>query len=657
MALLATAGPSVSRTISATGIHRISLSLVELVGNGFETLPPRPIIFKPFLGLHSVSLGSVGLGLESVPFHGGWTLVEWKPQSVLDWLETEFDRICEEIEAEERMRESALKKGKRKMDQASESGAFLDPEILEPLRGESGLHGVLETPEEGIPDQGVWTEDLSTPMSATKHPAEALAGVIPKKKRVKMTARRTDLPWVRKVLREQSIPFAYKTPSKSATKSPTKPTPKPTRKSFRLVAQGSRSKPAKSGPQVIEEIPSSSEESPVRSPSPKPTRSVSPKPVRATSSKTVSKRSREEPQSTHKSPSKPLKKKVKTEVVVSPRLEKLQKRGVVRGKLVRVSYFQEQGLEVFLEKLRAQGWFELFTNTQLGCSQPDIVEFYANVTLADGVLCSTVNGVVIEVDAQALGVILGVPNTGFDSYIRENKALISRERMVDLARHLGQQPGLRSPQFIKKVDMRPIHQLLFWFIIKNIIPRAQGRNQADAMDQCLTDLMDKGVQINLPAFMIHHIMRIATTTRAHDLGYGFLLTKVFEHFGVELRQKVDAQLIDEIGSSTIMGCDFPLIKAGERRSDQEAQTSSLPDPVQTRDQEVSSPVGGVSQAPPRMPRSSVADPDQGVRTELTALQRAFLEEKELNAKRHADLLALLTALQPKPSSSDHPPSS
>ena len=87
------------------------------------------------------------------------------------------------------------------------------------------------------------------------------------------------------------------------------------------------------------------------------------------------------------------------------------------------------------------------------------------------------------------------------------------------------------------------------------------------MDQCLIDLMAKGEQINLPAFMITHIMRIATTPRAHDLGYGFLLTRVFEHFGVELRKRVDAQVIDEVGSSTIIGCGFALLKAGDRRAD------------------------------------------------------------------------------------------
>jgi len=73
-------------------------------------------------------------------------------------------------------------------------------------------------------------------------------------------------------------------------------------------------------------------------------------------------------------------------VAPSPKLEKFQKRGVVRGKLIKVSYFQEQGLEVFLDKLKAQGWYELFTNTQMGCSQP-------NVALFGDVLTSTANGV------------------------------------------------------------------------------------------------------------------------------------------------------------------------------------------------------------------------------------------------------------------------
>jgi len=107
------------------------------------------------------------------------------------------------------------------------------------------------------------------------------------------------------------------------------------------------------------------------------------------------------------------------------------------------------------------------------CSQPDVAEFYANVSLSEGVLSSTVHGVLIKVDARTLGVILGVPVTGFDLYVREDKSLLGNAKLLELAQHLSQQPGLKSPQAVKKGDMQPLHQLQFWFIIKNIIPRAE----------------------------------------------------------------------------------------------------------------------------------------------------------------------------------------
>jgi len=48
---------------------------------------------------------------------------------------------------------------------------------------------------------------------------------------------------------------------------------------------------------------------------------------------------------------------------------------VVRSKVVKVDYFKEQGLRL-LDKLQAQGWLELFTNTHRGCSVLDLAEFY-----------------------------------------------------------------------------------------------------------------------------------------------------------------------------------------------------------------------------------------------------------------------------------------
>jgi len=35
---------------------------------------------------------------------------------------------------------------------------------------------------------------------------------------------------------------------------------------------------------------------------------------------------------------------------------------------------------------------------------------------------------------------------------------------------------------------------------------------------------------------------------------------VFEHFRVEFQKRVEVQMIDEVGSSTLMGCGFDLVQ-------------------------------------------------------------------------------------------------
>jgi len=74
----------------------------------------------------------------------------------------------------------------------------------------------------------------------------------------------------------------------------------------------------------------------------------------------------------------PKEKKVRKNMTLAERYEHFLQKSVVRGKMVNVSYFQEQGLGVFLEKLEAQGWLDLFIHTKRGCSVPDLAEFYAN---------------------------------------------------------------------------------------------------------------------------------------------------------------------------------------------------------------------------------------------------------------------------------------
>jgi len=90
-----------SLTCSTTGAHLAFGPAYP--GTGFENPPPRPIVSGAFKFLKLVGLASVGLRVADVPFHGGWLLMEWRPSlSVAEWFEEEFDRLCEEIESEER---------------------------------------------------------------------------------------------------------------------------------------------------------------------------------------------------------------------------------------------------------------------------------------------------------------------------------------------------------------------------------------------------------------------------------------------------------------------------------------------------------------------------------------------------------------------------
>jgi len=142
--------------------------------------------------------------------------------------------------------------------------------------------------------------------------------------------------------------------------------------------------------------------------------------------------------------------------------------------------------------------------------------------------------------------------------------------------------------------------------------------------------MDREEQINLAAIMIRHIARIANTIREHDLGYGFLLTCVFEHFGVDLKKNVGVQMIDEIGSSNLMGCGFTLVKGP---TSEQGTTTPFP------------PISGSSSS--RSSVDALLQDQSRLTTELTEVKGALAEEKALNAKRHEDLLALLSALSAK----------
>jgi len=187
-------------------------------------------------------------------------------------------------------------------------------------------------------------------------------------------------------------------------------------------------------------------------------------------------------------------------------------------------------------------------------------------------MTSTVNDHDLRFDAKKLGEMLGVPSDGFDVYASEDKSVLGDKRLLELTRKLAPKPHLTESRSVRKGEMMSLHQLLFWFVIKNIIPRGQGCNLTDSKDMCYTGMLDRGEQINLPAIIISRIGRIAKTFKDHDMGYGFLLKSMFEKLEIPLQKRIGFQVNDEIANSTLIGCGFKVIKGCSATSEQGLQT-------------------------------------------------------------------------------------
>ena len=132
--------------------------------------------------------------------------------------------------------------------------------------------------------------------------------------------------------------------------------------------------------------------------------------------------------------------------------------------------------------------------------------------------------------------------------------------------------------------------------------------------------------------MISHISWIANTVKDHDLGYGLLLTSVFEHFEIPLQKKVRLHATDEIGNSTLLECGFKITKCGAASSEQGQQTPFAP-------------VSGSSITGPSL--DTLVYDQTCLKEKLSEAKQALPKEKALNAKFHEDLLHAISALMAK----------
>ncbi|XP_019224300.1 PREDICTED: uncharacterized protein LOC109205987, partial [Nicotiana attenuata] len=208
--------------------------------------------------------------------------------------------------------------------------------------------------------------------------------------------------------------------------------------------------------------------------------------------------------------------------------ERLRSQKVLWGRTFASDVLEEAGMRQLVEVCDFQQWTHLFTRDAARMYKEEVQSFYADLyKVEDGHICALVNGVDMVMDSVLLGSVLGVPTEGLSSV----RGACTQNFRNAILKDIAVQQGER----VQKKALSPVYQLLFEMVNKVLLPRAERISITSHADLFLMEELDNFTTINLPGIIIEHMNKVADFKDGnHGLPYGFLLTKVFEHFKVPL---------------------------------------------------------------------------------------------------------------------------
>ncbi|GAB2298003.1 hypothetical protein Dimus_032083, partial [Dionaea muscipula] len=199
-------------------------------------------------------------------------------------------------------------------------------------------------------------------------------------------------------------------------------------------------------------------------------------------------------------------------------IDVIWKKRVIRSKIVREGWMNDNGLSNVMELIKRQKWENLFKQRLL-VHVDTVKEFYAKIKVTHlrkkDVIKSSVKGIDIEFDHERLATILGVPSeNGICEYIKEVWEESKYTKPLEITRRVANDETITAARRVKSSEMKPFQRFIHFLVMKNVIPRFGKRDTSSFMDLTYMD----------------HLM----TRRIMSCLYGDWLTLVFEAFGVPL---------------------------------------------------------------------------------------------------------------------------
>lgn len=203
-----------------------------------------------------------------------------------------------------------------------------------------------------------------------------------------------------------------------------------------------------------------------------------------------------------------------------------------------------------------QKWRHLFSPPSPKVYEDEVRSFYTGMFVVDEkTLCLKVNGNDFVLDEDTLGEILEVPTDGLGTV--EGTASSAFKKLI-----VKREDTLSGERVYKKA-LKPKYQLMFEMVNKVLLPRSERRSITSIADLVLIEALASYTSTSLPRLMIEHMMKVANFEDGnHDLLYGFLLTKVFEHFDVPLGKATMEITKQMFTMRTLEECECLLKKGG-----------------------------------------------------------------------------------------------
>ncbi|GAU48143.1 hypothetical protein TSUD_302760 [Trifolium subterraneum] len=237
-----------------------------------------------------------------------------------------------------------------------------------------------------------------------------------------------------------------------------------------------------------------------------------------------------EPVKTKKSPT-PKKKEVKTSV------KYWMTKPVAVSRLYNFAELSSGGvdLEKFVEPFEWKSFFHIKETVY-----PLLVQaFYYNAQVFPDkdMITSNIKDVELVVDPYVIGSLIGIKSEGLEVYGNDwyDQVKISKE---ELKRKMFTEEGAKKnspPSSMLKTEYKLLHNMCQ----HSFFPRTWSKDKVTDLDLLMMYHMAKGVKLNLPYIILHHMIHVATSGyKKIALPYAMLLTRVFRLYYADMSNTI-----------------------------------------------------------------------------------------------------------------------